>query len=401
MTEKLYYEDPYIRSFEATVEKESKDDQGRIYVVLNQTAFYPTGGGQPHDTGTINGIEVIDVEEVDGEVRHYIEESLQGEVEVEGEINWNRRFDHMQQHAGQHILSAAFEDLFGYETVSFHLGQEVCTIDLNVTSLEEKEVKEAENAANNIVLHNNEIQASWVSADEASRYPLRKQLSVSDNIRLVIIPEVDYSGCGGTHPVTTGEVGGISVMKWEKQKKQVRVTFVCGKRIIDQLYAKQKVMETLTNTLNVPQEGVGEAASRLVQQTKDQEKVIEEMKEELLSYKAKELLQSASEVGSIPVVQYISHDYTMKELQQLAKMIVSENESIFVLLVSEVGEKIQIVCGRGKELELDMNLVLKGVLPVINGKGGGKKDFAQGGGEAIRSAEDVMKELVKVSSVKA
>lgn len=173
---------------------------------------------------------------------------------------------------GKDILSVAFEDLFGYQTVSFHLGQEVCTIDLDVTSLSEEEVKKAENATNNIVLHNNEIQSSWVSSEEASRYPLRKQLSVSDNIRLVIIPEVDYSGCGGTHPVSTGEVGGISVMKWEKQKKQIRVTFVCGKRMIDQLYTKQKVMETLTNTLNVPQESVGEAALRLVATNKGSRK---------------------------------------------------------------------------------------------------------------------------------
>ncbi|WP_270181387.1 alanyl-tRNA editing protein [Alkalihalobacillus sp. CinArs1] len=398
MTEKYYYEDPYIRTFESTVEKEQTDENGH-YVVLTSTAFYPTGGGQPHDMGTIDGVVVKNVEEVDGEVRHYLESPLSGQEKVRGEVDWNRRFDHMQQHAGQHILSAAFEDLFGYKTISFHLGKDTCTIDLDISNLVEEEAKRAEDYANNVILTNKKIVAKWVAPDEAKQFPLRKQLSVTENIRLVMIPDVDYSGCGGTHPASTGEVGGISILKWEKQKKLVRVTFVCGKRIIDELYQKQKVMEKLTKTLSVPQENVAEAAQRLVQQTKEQEKAMDDLREKLLAFEAEALVNSPLPVGDYNVVQLITNEYGMKELQKLAKMMLNENSSVIVLLVSEVGEKIQIVCGRGADVNLDMNLVLKEVLPVINGKGGGKKDFAQGGGEAIRSAEDVLKELISQCTV--
>lgn len=399
MTVKLYYKDPYIRMFETTVKDEQIDEQGR-YVVLHETAFYPTGGGQPHDVGTINGVTVKDVQEVDGEVRHYVEESLQGQEKVTGEVDWVRRFDHMQQHAGQHLLSAAFEDLFGHKTVSFHLGQETCTIDLDVPKLTEEEVKRAEESANRVVLTNTDIISAWVSPDEAHQYPLRKKLSVSENIRLVMIPKGDYSGCGGTHPTSTGEVGGISILKWEKQKKQVRVTFVCGQRMIDELYKKQKVIESLTKRLSVPEGNVVEAAERLLQQTNDQEKTIDDMKEKLLTYEAEKLVATPHTVGDHEVVQLISYEYGMKELQKLAKIVLTKHSSVIVLLISEVEGKIQIVCGRGSDLTLDMNLVLKEVLPVINGKGGGKKDFAQGGGEAIRSADDVMKELLNTCTVK-
>lgn len=151
-TKKLFYQDPYLRSFSARVLTSDKDEQGRFYVVLDRTAFYPTGGGQPHDTGTLNGIHVYDVEEADGEVRHYIEEPVDIHHEITGEIDWERRFDHMQQHAGQHILSAAFEEMFGYQTVSFHLGQKICSIDLDTADLTDEELMQAENKANDIIL---------------------------------------------------------------------------------------------------------------------------------------------------------------------------------------------------------------------------------------------------------
>ncbi|WP_240687973.1 alanyl-tRNA editing protein [Pseudalkalibacillus hwajinpoensis] len=395
MTQKLFYQDSYITTFSAQTVKQATDQAERLYVVLDQTAFYPTGGGQPFDTGTLNGVAVTDVEEVNGEVRHFVEKEV--EEEVHGEINWARRFDHMQQHAGQHILSAAFEDQFGYKTVSFHLGQEVCTIDLDISSLEESKARRAEAYANSILQRNHSIETKWVKKEELVQFNLRKEVSVSDDIRLVIIPDVDYSGCGGTHPSSTAEVGAISILKWEKQKKQMRVHFVCGNRVMEQLHQKQKVAQGLTNVLNVPQVDLVDAANRLVMQTKDHEKTIDELNNRILSYEAKELLQSAGTIHDQKVVQMISREYGMKEIQKLAKTILNEDSSVVVFLISEIEDKLQIVCGRGEDLYLDMNHALKEVLPLINGKGGGKKDFAQGGGDAIRSAEEILIELVKVS----
>ncbi|WP_347551134.1 DHHA1 domain-containing protein [Pseudalkalibacillus hwajinpoensis] len=394
---KLFYQDPYITSFSAKLIKQGHDEAGRTYVVLDQTAFYPTGGGQPHDTGTLNGLNVIDVEEVNGEIRHYLESTFYDQKEVNGEINWSRRYDHMQQHAGQHILSAAFEDQFGYKTVSFHLGQEMCTIDLDIPSLDEAEARRAEAFANEVIQHNLPIKTKWVNEEELAEYKLRKQVAVADNIRLVIIPEVDYSGCGGTHPSSTGQVSSVSILKIEKQKKQTRVHFVCGNRVLTELYDKQGVVLGLTNVLNVPQSDLVQAAHRVLVQSKEHEKTIDELKDRLLTYEAKELLESAGMIHDQRVVHLISKEYGMRELQKLAKTILNEDATIIVFFISEMEGKMQIVCGRGSEVNMDMNLALKGVLPLINGKGGGKKDFAQGGGEAIRSAEEVMMELVKVS----
>ena len=397
MTTKLFYQDPYITTFLAQRLKQATDEAGRPYVVLDQTAFYPTGGGQPNDTGTLNGVNVIDVEEVDGEIRHYVQDNIPEGDQLKGEIDWVRRYDHMQQHAGQHILSAAFEDQFDYKTVSFHLGKEICTIDLDVPSLEAEEGEKAEAFANGVIQYNHAIETKWVEEEELANYPLRKQVAVSDQIRLVMIPGVDYSGCGGTHPSSTGEVSAISILKWEKQKKQTRVHFVCGNRVLVQLRDKQTIVQGLTNVLNVPQPDLVEAANRVVMQSKEHEKTIDELKDQLLNFKAKDLLHSAETIHDQKVVQMISKEYGMKELQKLAKSILKEAPSVVVFFLSEMENKLQIVCGRGEELDLDMNATLKEVLPLINGKGGGKKDFAQGGGEAIRSPEEVLIELVKAS----
>ncbi|WP_166001102.1 DHHA1 domain-containing protein [Bacillus sp. Cs-700] len=396
MTTKLYYNDPYITTFTAGKCEQFTDDENRSYVILDQTAFYPTGGGQPYDTGTLNGVQVHDVEEVEGEVRHYVDGTLD-EEQVKGEINWTRRFDHMQQHAGQHILSAAFEDRLGYSTVSFHLGQEVCTIDLDVAQLSEDDAAVAEAFANDVIQQNLPIETKWVNEEELAQYSLRKQLAVSEDIRLVMIPNVDYSGCGGTHPSSTGQVRAISLLKIEKQKKQTRVHFVCGERVTKELRTKQAVIQGLTNVLSVPESKLVDAAERVLHQSKEYEKTIDELNEKLLSFEAKELVQSAEMIHDQKVVQLISSQHGMKELQKLAKMILKEDSEVVVFFISESDQKLQIVCGRGEEIERDMNLTLKKVLPFINGKGGGKKDFAQGGGEPIRSAEEVLIELVKAT----
>lgn len=170
---KLYYTDAYKQDFTTKVIKQDYDKDGNLYVILNETAFYPTGGGQPHDTGTLNGIAVLGVEEVDEEIRHFIAEQLHTE-EVEGKINWERRFDRMQQHAAQHILSAAFWDYFNIPTIGFHLGKETVTIDLETENLHAETVKKAVQIANKIVFENHPILIKWMNLEEAKTLPLRK-----------------------------------------------------------------------------------------------------------------------------------------------------------------------------------------------------------------------------------
>ncbi|WP_134699438.1 DHHA1 domain-containing protein [Ammoniphilus sp. YIM 78166] len=394
-TEKLYYQDPNLRSFTTQLRKIDQDEKGRLYAVLEKTAFYPTGGGQPHDTGTMNGIPVYDVEEVEGEIRHYLQEPLGLQDEYVGVIDWERRFDHMQQHAGQHILSAAFENQFGYPTVSFHLGKDTCTIDLHIPSLSDEEAEQAEKLANQMILENRPIETKWVTKEELTQYMLRKDLSVSENIRLVIIPDFDYNGCGGTHPESTGKVSSIKILHWEKQKKNmVRLYFVCGNRVLQQLHHKHQMIQSMTSILNAPQEQMKEATQRLVQQTKDLEKTVSELKTQLLEYEAQRFIEKAKQDNE-STIKGIFFNRPITELQQLAKSMTLNRTDILVYLVNEVENKLQFVCARGQDLNVNMNQIAKCVLPLINGKGGGNDAFAQGGGVRTISGEELMEELNK------
>ncbi|KKI94021.1 alanyl-tRNA synthetase [Bacillus sp. SA1-12] len=391
VSEKLYYQDSYLRSFTTKLARQDMDQKGRYYAVLDKTAFYPTGGGQPHDIGTINGVNVLDVEEIDGEIRHFIEVPLNGEDHVTGELNWERRFDHMQQHAGQHILSAAFENKHGFKTVSFHLGNEICTIDLEIANLTEHEARTAEEMANHIIIENRPIESKWVTEEELSKYSLRKELSVSDDIRLVIIPDFDYNGCGGTHPASTGQVSSISILNWEKQKKNIRVHFVCGDRVLKQLREKQRVIQGLTTILNAPQEKMKEAADRLLQNSKRLEKEVEELTSQLIEHEAIRLIDKTDKNGGIKMIKSLFKNRPISDLQPLARMITAKNNECVVLFVTENESKLQLVCSSNQAL--NMNQLVKKVLPLINGKGGGNESFAQGGGEKIVTGEHLLMEL--------
>jgi len=388
MEQKLFYKDVYIKSFYAELLKQAEDD-GRPYAVLSQTAFYPTGGGQPFDTGTLNGVEVLAVEEVDGEIRHYIAEHIGASEKVEGVIDWERRFDHMQQHAGQHILSAAFEDLFQYKTISFHLGKEILTIDLDTDTLSQEEVAEAEKLANQIILENRPIVTKWVNSDELQQYNLRKELSVSENIRLVIIPEFDYNGCGGTHPGSTGQVASLKILSWERQKKKVRVEFICGARVLHQLEKKHILLQQLTSLLNAPEHDMEESVIRLLENRKELEKAVEESKETLLAYEASELIDQSSN----EVIGRMYQNRNVQELQKLGKMLVARADAKTVILLAENNDKLQFVLARGSSAAGNMKEIAGKVLPLINGKGGGNEAFAQGGGDKLIPADQFMKQI--------
>lgn len=376
MTNKLYYENVYQSTFLATVTK-SEDD----YIVLSETAFYPTGGGQPCDTGTINGKIVSNVEEVNGEIRHYINDSISVGSKVEGKIDWERRFDHMQQHAGQHILTAAFVELYGYETISFHLGSEKVTIDLNVESISSTELEKVEQLANQIILEQRKIETKWVSKDEISQYPLRKTLSVEENIRLVIIPEFDYNGCGGTHPQNTGEVLAITVLGTERQKKKTRVEFVCGHRVRKQIHDKTTIVSKLTSLLHTPQNELETAAFRLIDRNKTLEKEIKVLQEKIVQFEAQDLLKEAILIEDHRVVQASFADKDLQELQIIARCVLTIDPKVIVIFVSEINGKLQFVCQREKS-DINVKNLVQSILPVINGRGGGNEKQAQGGGEA-------------------
>lgn len=386
LKDRLYYADPYCKSFTAQIIKAAQDAEGNHYVALDNTAFYPTGGGQPHDLGTLNGIAVLNVEEVEDEIRHTLAESPGSATEVEGAIDWERRFDHMQQHAGQHILSAAFVELFEFPTVSFHLGKEIVSIDLDVENVSPEQLDAVEKLANDIILENRLIEIKWVTEDELHHYPLRKQLAVTDEIRLVIIPDFDYNGCGGTHPSATGQVSALKILSTEKHRGKVRVHFVCGGRVLQQLQRKNQELAETSRLLSAPDDGVADAVQKLLETNHSLEKSLADAQEALLAFEAQALL-SQQEQG---IVKALFTDRTVQQLQKLARLLVAEADEVIVLLVAENDNRLQFVAARGAAVETSMKQVSAATLPLINGKGGGNDAFVQGGGERLVSAEQLL-----------
>ncbi len=384
-----YYLDAYLKQFQAKVIKQELDNEGKWYIVLNETVFYPTGGGQPHDTGELEKEPVIGVEEVDGEIRHYVSKPIDSDDLVHGSIDWERRFDHMQQHAGQHLLSASFADLFNLEMVSFHLGKEVSTIDLHTPDLSEAQVKEAVQLANNIILENRPIETKWVDNNELKHYQLRKTPSVTKDIRLVIIPDFDYNACNGTHPKSTGEVRAIKVLNWERQKKNIRIQFVCGNRVLNQFDKKQSVLLALIELMSAPELDLVHVIKQRLVKEKELEKSLEKLKEELLSNEAKELI-SSDEL----VIGRTYEDRSIKELQKLAQIITGQAPKCTVFFVSKNENRLQVNAAKGKESILNCKEPVLAALPIISEKSGGSESLVQGGGGALTLSSEFLEQIL-------
>ena len=392
MKSKLFYADAYRQSDRTKIVNLAKDESERWYVTLEETLFYPTGGGQPNDVGRINDLVVFDVEEVEGEIRHYIAEpSLQVGQSVELEINWHRRFDFMQQHTGQHILTASFVELFGIQTTSFHLGKELVTIDLDVKKVSDEQLFEVEKRANQIILENRPVETKWVSKDELDAYPLRKQVAVEEDIRLVIIPDFDYNGCGGTHPSSTGQIGALKILDTEMQKGHVRIHFVCGSRVLTQLHRKQQTLQEVTRILSASEDGVVNSVKVLLENGKKLEKTMEDLQGQLLNYEKKEILSGMNE--GTEVIERVFQQKSIQQLQKLARLIVTEATNCQLIFIAENEGLLQVVLARGTDNQMNMKQLIAQILPLINGRGGGSQSFAQGGGTTNLTGEQLLEQI--------
>ncbi|MED1949449.1 alanyl-tRNA editing protein [Brevibacillus centrosporus] len=400
MKDRLYYQDAYVKTFTAEVTKRGVAENGTPYVVLSQTAFYPTGGGQPSDLGLLDEIRVIDVEEVDGEVRHRLASPIPEEtVQLEGSIDWERRFDHMQQHAGQHILSAAFLEVVGAETVAFHLGKERVTIDVRLDELTPEVWEAVEQRANQIVLENRPISARFVDDEELATLPLKKQPTVTENIRVVIIPEFDYNPCGGTHPAHTGEVGMIKILGWERHRGNIRLEFICGWRALRDYTRKQSMVREVSKLLMTSDAELVAQAERLVAERDALKQSLVEKERLLLEGEVRQHLAQADQLGGVRLLEMTFSDRSIQQLQQFAHQAVAQAPDV-VCLLAATGEKLQLVFARGAEVNVAVNQLIKDTLPIIDGKGGGNAAMAQGGGQPTRPAQEVLdhaKQLLKAA----
>ncbi|MFP3391672.1 alanyl-tRNA editing protein [Brevibacillus sp. SIMBA_040] len=390
MKDRLYYQDAYIQTFSAQITKRGTEEDGTAYVVLSKTAFYPTGGGQPCDLGLLGDIQVVDVEEIGGEVRHRLASSLPEEItEVTGQIDWERRFDHMQQHAGQHILSAAFLEVVQAETLAFHLGKERVTIDVRLDELTEDVWTKVEQRANQVVLENHPIIARFVEEAELATLPLKKQPTVTENIRVVMIPDFDYNPCGGTHPVRTSEVGMIKILGWERHRGNIRLEFICGWRALRDYTRKLATVRELARDLLTSEAELIEQTQRVIAERDLLKQTLMEKEKLLLGVEVQKQLAHATTIGSVRLIQLAFTDKTIQELQQFAQMMTAEAPDT-VCLLAATGEKLQLVFARGQASTVAVNQLIKETLPLISGKGGGNPAMAQGGGQPVMAAEDVL-----------
>ncbi len=390
INERLYYADSYLRHFSAHVVARA-DRAGKPSVALDQSAFYPEGGGQPADTGTLDGIAVVDVQVEDGVVWHMLAQPLAGEV-VQGQIDWSRRFDHMQQHHGQHLLSAAFERLYELRTVSFHLGVASATIDLAASALTAEQIIAAEDLTNQVIWEDRPVLARFVSAEELAQLPLRKAPQVSGPVRVVSVPEFDHSACGGTHPRSTGGVGLAHIRRWERRAGVVRVEFVCGDRAVRELRWKNAALARIAGALSVGAEEVEAAVTRLRDAEERARKRLQNLGDQLIDYEAQDLIAHAELVGSVRVVRRAYADRGLEEVRALARAISAGG---CIALLGLRAEKTQLIFARAEGLALDCGKLLRETLAPFGGRGGGQPALAQGGLPDAASLEEALDAAVE------
>jgi alanyl-tRNA synthetase len=375
-TRRIYYTDPTCRTFAATVVR-TIDHDGRPAVVLDQTAFYPTSGGQPFDVGRLNDVIVLETVDLDDDVAHVVGDSLrEGEV-VRGEIDWRRRFDHMQQHTGQHVLSAAFDRLFDNRTVSFHMGADVSTIDL-ARDASVGEIERAVEESNGVVWDDRAVAIRFVSAEEASRLPLRKEPVRGGTLRLIEVPDFDLSACGGTHVSRTGQIGLIAVTASERFKGGTRVTFVCGDRALRALRGFRDAVTASTRVLSVLPADLPSAIERLQADGKELRKTLGRLQESLAVHEAARLLASAMSIRERRVVVEVMDGWDAQGLKAIASAL-STNPGVAAVLISSSTPAF-LVAARSGDVAIDANTILRQLIERFGGRGGGRPELAQGGG---------------------
>ncbi|MEP7272818.1 MAG: DHHA1 domain-containing protein, partial [Acidobacteriota bacterium] len=367
-------------------------------VVLDQTAFYPLGGGQPCDRGTLAGFQVDDVQIAeDGRILHFIPQdkgALNVGEEVLGRVDPAYRREITQQHTGQHILSQAFFQLFGAETRGFRMTDEIAEIDLTLETPVEAvpdAIATAENLANAIVFDDREIRTHRLTPEEAALLPLRKESFVSDCVRVVEIADFDFSPCGGTHAKRTGEVGLIAVRGWARAKRMVRVEFVCGGRALRDYRLANATANSVARRFSVGRDEADASVTRLLEDHKIATRRLRELTEVAARAEAAELIEAEGVTAGITVVERIFDDRSLDELKLLAHRLV-EHARIVALLGTRDGDMARLVFARSADLELDVGKLMRSACEAIGGRGGGKPDFAQGGGPATSQLEAVVGE---------
>ncbi len=388
-TERLFYQDACLKEFDAQVLTRQVMN-GRPAVVLDRTAFYPTGGGQPNDLGVVvaaveGPMRVLDVLAEDGAIWHVLDGELRNDT-VHGTVDWDRRLDHMQQHTGQHVLSQAFVEECDAETVAFHLGERYSTIDLNRVDLDAMALVRAEAAANAIVDAALSVTATFVTPEELARLPLRKPPKVTENIRIVQVEGFDWSACGGTHVANTSQIGMVKIIGTERRGSELRVTFLCGRRARAD-YARLKALaQGLVARYTAAEDDILELLDRRAEELDLLRKDVVELERQWSASTAAELWSKAQERGAIRLVA-VTLDISVDRAKKVAQDLRARPG--VVVCIGVRGERPQIIVTRSDDIVADSAQLLRVAVAAGGGRGGGRPDWAQGGvptNEALEAA---------------
>ncbi|MDF2672188.1 MAG: alanyl-tRNA editing protein [Clostridiales bacterium] len=377
--EKLYYSNPYLAKWESSVEDVIEKDN-KYYVVLSETAFYPEGGGQPSDFGTIDGVELLGLSEVNGVIYHILPAPPKSPL-VSCQLDFNRRFDLMQQHSGQHLLSAVFFNIYNGKTSSFHLGEDYISIDISLSDVSSELIKEIEDKANDYIYKNIEVINFIITPEEVDKYPLRKLPPTKEDIRIVEIQDVDFSPCCGTHVTRTGEIGIIKIIKHEKYKGITRIYFKCGNRALQDFQNKNEIISNLTKQFNAAENEILDRAVSLAQDLDAALKKIKDSKDKLAYYESLDIIKAAAANKIITTFT----DKSFADIQLISKHILSLGS--YLLILSSASDN-RILFTHDGNFEINCGKIFKEHLSTFKGKGGGSDKQAQGG---FQNPEDMNK----------
>jgi alanyl-tRNA synthetase len=409
MTERLYYTDSHLLEFDARVVSVSKLEDGRAAVALDRTAFYPTGGGQPNDTGTLGASRVVDCLEDEGAgVLHVLEgDAPELGASLRGHVNAARRRDHMQQHTGQHILSQAFVELYAAQTRSFRMTSDACEIDVELNEPSDERVERAVTRANEIIWDDRVVRVHNLTAEEAARLPLRKDSAREGELRVVEIEGFDFSPCGGTHAGRTGEVGVVVARQWERAKGLVRVTFAAGVRALEDYRRANNTARATAALFSVGREESAAAAARLQDENKNLQRRLRASEELAARAEARELLEESegggfdaeasadnAGAGGLRLVARVFEGRDAEELRRLASAVAAHARAV-ALLGSRDETSARLVFARSADAHGDMNALIREACRALEGRGGGRPELAQGGGPRAERLAEVIEDAAR------
>ena len=394
-TRRLYYEDSCLKEFMARVvycEKLPPDVQGGIPgtawgLMLDRTAFYPTSGGQPHDLGKIGDANVLDVRDEGEEILHVVDRKP-ADPDVDCCIHWPRRFDHMQQHTGQHLLSAMFQERYGRPTVSFHLGAEVCTIDLRGPEPTEEILEGAGRATNQVIFEDRAVTIRFGTAEEFARMGVRKEVEREGILRAIEIEGVELQPCGGTHVRSTGQIGLVLTRRCTKIRQDWRVEFVCGGRVEKVARSDFQLLREAVEKLSCAPEDLVASASRALAERDANFKKIRALLERLASAEAALALQSAATDGDgLRVISRVFEDVAPEYLGFFGTAVAKKERTVALMGLADGGD---LLFAQHPSVGKNMNALLKQVFEKLGGKGGGTRDFARGKLENATQVESAL-----------